>query len=88
MGLVAALVVTTLVHVGSAPTYDQPQTWDGPTMADLSDCATMAQEMSTAYRAIVDRGIKRDWQERWVTCEIYPSDDEPKAAAAPAALRF
>lgn len=85
MGLVAALVVSTMASVGGDVTYAQPQTWDAPTMVEINDCATMAQELSQAYRAMADKGLNRDWQEKWVNCEVYPSDD---AEAAPASLKF
>lgn len=87
MGLVAALVVSTLVSVGGDVTYAQPQTWDGPTLMDIRDCANMAKEMTLTYQAMQARGLNADWQEKWVNCEVYPSD-EPDAEAAPANLKF
>lgn len=91
MGLVAALVLASVANAGEPPSYSMPQTWEGPTPSDLYHCAHMAQELTDAYSAMADRGVERDWQERWVTCEIRPSntpDDGPEAHAAPAAYRF
>lgn len=95
MGLVAALVLASVAVAGDAPTYSMPQTWDGPTASDLYHCANMARELTDAYSAMADQGLERDWQERWVTCEIRPSDDDDEpplrdepGRPEPAALRF
>lgn len=91
MDLVAALVVSTLINVNEPTRYDQVQTWDGPTMVDLGDCADMAQSLTTAYKAIVDAGRNDKWQDKWVTCEIYPASDtgeERAPRAAPASFKF
>lgn len=90
MQLVAALVLASIAQVGDAPSYSMPQTWQAPTSAELYDCAQMARQLTDAYIAMADNGAERDWQERWVTCELTVTDNPaPKPAkAAPAGLRF
>ena len=84
----AALVRAGVAVAGQAPSYSMPQTWEGPTPSDLYTCAHMAQELTDAYVAMADSGAERDWQERWVTCELRPSATPNDAKAAPASLKF
>ena len=88
MGLVAALVLASVAVAGEPPSYSMPQTWEGPTPSDLYTCAHMAQELTDAYIAMADSGAERDWQERWVTCELRPSATPDHGHAEPAALKL
>lgn len=88
MNLVAALVVSTVAQAGEPPAYHMPQSWEGPTETDLIDCATMATELSQAYRAMVDKGLNRDWQEKWVTCEVTVSTAQPDGPAKKVSFTF
>lgn len=91
MGLVAALVVASVASVGDSPSYSMPQTWEAPSPSELRACASMAKELTDAYAAMAAQGFERDWQERWVTCELTVTDNPapkpPKASKTPAAQR-
>jgi hypothetical protein len=69
--LIAALVIAVTATFGSDPNYYQPQTWEGPTMADMSDCATMAAELNTTYKYMAENGLNTDWQTKEASCEVY-----------------
>ena len=69
--LIAALVISVVASLGADPNYYQPQTWDGPTEADLMDCASMAGELNATYRYMSDNGLATDWQSKEATCEVY-----------------
>lgn len=91
MGLVASIVVSTLLVAGGETQYDRVQTWEGPTPSDLYHCAQMAESLTLTWRAMVDKGVPTEYQERWASCEISLSEvdaaPEPEPAQ-PAAYRF
>lgn len=91
MQLVAALVLASIAQAGDAPSYSMPQTWEAPTPSELYTCARMAKELTQTYEALAHNDkFPRDWQERWVTCEITVTDNPAPqpAKAAPAGYRF
>lgn len=69
--LIAALVIAVVASLGDGPNYYQPQTWQGPTEADLTDCATMAAELNATYKHMAEQGLNADWLVKEASCEVY-----------------
>jgi hypothetical protein len=69
--LIAALVIAVTASLGGDPNYYQPQTWQGPTETDLTDCATMAAELNATYKHLAEHGLARDWHTKEASCEVY-----------------
>lgn len=90
MGLIASLTVAVTVSVGAGENFYQMESWQGPTEADLTVCASMANDLNAGFDYMIRQGLNKDWQSKTATCEIIliGGDDEDEAIAAVPKVAF
>lgn len=89
MGIIATLLVTVTLSVGTDPNLYHAESWKNPTMEELQICADMAADMTDTFVAMVEQGLNKDWQSQYATCELTPFDEnaaEPANYSGPAPI--
>lgn len=85
-GLMAYLSVSVVASVGADPDYYRPQSWQGPTEADLKTCARMADELNATYAALERAGKMADFRSAdCIVTLVKGRDGSVRPEAAPAA---
>ena len=69
--LLASLVIVVVASLGDDPNYYHVENWQAPTMADLTTCATMAEELNASFRYLADNGLNTDWQTKEASCDVH-----------------
>lgn len=86
-----ALIVSVTPNYGSDPNLYQQQSWEGPTIVEMGECATMARDLNAQFDYLVAKSLNVGWQTKTATCEIFPADEQPaedEPAVKPASFKF